>query len=62
MVQIDLIKFGKLVLAGYGIRHCPSNELNTHSWNGYSIEAFDSVDEAKAYYGEYFPEANLREC
>lgn len=60
-MKIDCIDLGKRVVCGYNAVYATAEELEEgHSSNGYALETFKTVDEAVAWYAEYYPNAQIR--
>jgi len=57
---MDIIMLGKLAVVGFKARFASIADLKEgHSSNGYSLEKFQTVEEAKEYVERHYPNASI---
>lgn len=59
---MDIVKFEDRFIVGYTARYASDEDLREgHSFEGYSLEVFSTLEKAREYLQEYFPNELVRE-
>lgn len=57
---MDIVKFEGKFVVGYKARFALDKDLREgHSYDGYSLETFPTLEEAKKYLEDYFPQESV---